>query len=65
MKRNLTAVVWQEGKWFVARCLEVDVASQGVAEADAMSNLHEALELHFRPPVLRQPGISEKEFNEL
>ncbi len=29
MKRKLTSSVWQEGEWFVAQCLEVDVASQG------------------------------------
>lgn len=51
MKRNFTAVVWQDGRWFVAQCLEVDVASQGVTEADALSNLEEAVELHFTPPV--------------
>lgn len=51
MKRNMTAAVWQEGKWFVAQCLEVDVASQGVTEADALENLREALELHFTEPV--------------
>lgn len=51
MKRNFTAAVWQEGKWFVAQCLEVDIASQGVTEAEALSNLEEAVELHFTPPV--------------
>lgn len=51
MKRNMTAAVWQEGKWFVAQCLEVDVASQGVTEADALENLRDALELHFTEPV--------------
>ncbi|MGH7433571.1 MAG: type II toxin-antitoxin system HicB family antitoxin, partial [Candidatus Methylomirabilales bacterium] len=29
MKRTFTASVWREGDWFVAQCLEVDVASQG------------------------------------
>lgn len=51
MKRNFTAIVWQEEKLFVAQCLEVDVASQGVTEADALTNLEEAVELHFIPPV--------------
>jgi len=51
MKRNVNAVVWIEGKWFVAQCLEVDVASQGLTEQDALDNLKEALELHFTPPV--------------
>ncbi len=51
MKRNFNATVWQEGEWFVAQCLEVDVASQGATEAEALDNLSEALELHFTPPV--------------
>ncbi len=51
MKRSFTASVSQEGDWFVAQCLEVDVASQGETEADALANLEDALELHFMPPV--------------
>ncbi|MEI2580454.1 MULTISPECIES: type II toxin-antitoxin system HicB family antitoxin [unclassified Scytonema] len=51
MKRTFTASVWQEGNWFVAQCLEVDVASQGETEGEALNNLAEALSLHFEPPV--------------
>jgi hypothetical protein len=50
MKRKLTSSVWPEGEWFVAQCLEVDVASQGETPEMALSNLKEALELHFEPP---------------
>jgi len=50
MKHNFTASVWQEGPWFVAQCLEVDVASQGETEEEALLNLREALELYFEPP---------------
>jgi predicted RNase H-like HicB family nuclease len=50
MKRQLTSSIWQEGEWFVAQCLEVDVASQGETPEEALSNLKEALELHFEPP---------------
>jgi predicted RNase H-like HicB family nuclease len=51
MKQRFTASVWQEGDWYVAQCLEVDVASQGQTEEEALKNLEEALELHFEPPV--------------
>ncbi|MFN6516858.1 MAG: type II toxin-antitoxin system HicB family antitoxin [Nostoc sp. CreGUA01] len=51
MKRTFTASVWQEGNWFVAQCLEADIASQGESEAEALANLGEALALHFEPPV--------------
>jgi predicted RNase H-like HicB family nuclease len=50
MTREFTATVWQEGEWFIAQCREVDVASQGLTEAEALDNLREALELHFEPP---------------
>ena len=42
---RFTAVVTREGKWFVARCLEIEVASQGEAVESALANLREALEL--------------------
>jgi predicted RNase H-like HicB family nuclease len=50
MTQEFTATVWQEGEWFVAQCREVDVASQGLTEEEALDNLREALELHFEPP---------------
>ena len=50
MKQIFTASVWQEGDWFVAQCLEADVASQGETEEAALDNPREALELHFEPP---------------
>jgi predicted RNase H-like HicB family nuclease len=51
VRRELTARVWREGDWFVAQCVEVDVASQGRTEAEAVRNLAEALQLHFTPPL--------------
>ena len=50
MKQKFNATVWREGDWFVAQCLEVDVASQGKTEQEALQNLREALELHFEEP---------------
>ena len=50
-KRKFTASVSREGKWFVAQCLEVDVASQGRSESAALKNLGDALTLHFDSPV--------------
>lgn len=49
MKRTLTASISQDGEWFVAQCLEVDVASQGMTSDEAIANLREALELHVEP----------------
>ena len=51
MKRQtFTASISQDNEWFVAQCLEVDVASQGKTEDEAIKNLAEALELYFEPP---------------
>ncbi len=50
-KRSFTATVWQEDEWFVAQCIEVDVASQGETEDEALANLRDALQLHFTPPL--------------
>jgi len=55
MKRPFAATVWREGKWYVSQCLEVDVASQGETEEEALASLREALELHFEPPHATRP----------
>ncbi len=55
MKRPFAASVWREGRWYVSQCLEVDVASQGETEDEALANLKEALELHFEPPTATRP----------
>ena len=47
MRRVVTASVHMEGQWYVAQALEVDVASQGMSEDEAVANLAEALQLHF------------------
>jgi predicted RNase H-like HicB family nuclease len=46
-KINLKNVVWKEGKYYVAQCLNVDVSSFGKTKKEALTNLDEALELYF------------------
>jgi predicted RNase H-like HicB family nuclease len=45
--RTLTAAVHQEEDWYVAQCLEVDVASQGGTIEEALANLAEAVGLYL------------------
>lgn len=45
--RTLTAAIHQEEDWYVAPCLEVDVASQGQTIEEALSNLTEAVGLYL------------------
>ncbi len=61
MTRKFSAIVEKEGKWFVALCPELDVASQGKTVKDALTNLKEAVELYLEtasPAELRSAGKS-------
>jgi predicted RNase H-like HicB family nuclease len=51
-KINLKSVVWQEGKYYVSQCLEVDVSSFGKTKKEALARLQEALELYFEDAPL-------------
>jgi predicted RNase H-like HicB family nuclease len=55
MVRTFTAAVHQEDDWYVARCLELDVASQGGSLDAALANLREAVELYL--DEVSQPAI--------
>ena len=46
-KTYLQNVVWKEGKYYVAQCLNVDISSFGKTKKEALDNLEEALELYF------------------
>jgi len=47
MTYKFTTIINQEGKWFVARCLELGVVSQGRNIEEAQRNLKEAVELYL------------------
>ena len=50
---RLTAAITRDGSWWVARCLEVEVTSQGETFDVARANLAEALELAgLEPPII-------------
>ena len=59
---QFTAAITHEGEWFVARCLEVEVTSQGESADQAVENLKEALELYFEdhaePITLENPVVT-------
>ena len=64
---RFTAAVTHEPPWYVARCLEVEVASQGETVEGALANLKEALELYFEdvpapdtsePPIIASVEIA-------
>jgi len=48
--RDFSALVQREGDIFIAQCLDVDIASQGASEKEALASLQEALELYVQSP---------------
>ncbi len=65
---KLENVVWQEGEYFVAQCLNVNVSSFGETKVKALFNLNEALELYFEDvktdtiSIINQPEIVHSTF---
>ncbi len=51
--KKIKYVVYREGKFFVSRCLNVEVASFGETIGEATLNLREALELYFEDEQAR------------
>jgi predicted RNase H-like HicB family nuclease len=65
MRYNITVVVTQSENWYVAKCLENSVASQGKNMDEALNNLKEALELYYEDnddrPVIQPTFITTME----
>lgn len=47
MHIKYNVIVQKEEKWYVAKCLDNNVASQGKTIEEAIKNLKEALELYY------------------
>jgi len=64
--KTLMNIVWKEGKYYVAQCLNIDVSSFGGTRKEALENLQEALELYFEDgsvkdiDEVRQPELVSK-----
>jgi predicted RNase H-like HicB family nuclease len=61
MTRPFTVSIQQEDNWYVAKCLENNVASQGKTMDEAIDNLREALTLYFEdeaPPIYSQTYVT-------
>ncbi len=52
MSRLFTVAIQKEDVWYVAKCLENSVASQGNSIDEAISNLREALALFYEDEAL-------------
>ena len=47
MSVKVTVIIQKEENWYVAKCVENSVASQGTTIEDALTNLTEALQLYY------------------
>ncbi|NCN06904.1 MAG: type II toxin-antitoxin system HicB family antitoxin [Candidatus Pacebacteria bacterium] len=56
--RGLHALIWQEEDVFVSKCVELEVASQGATEQEALANLEEALQLFFENEPVKASGLT-------
>jgi len=52
MSKSFTVAIQKEDDWFVAKCLENSVASQGKTMDEATENLREALSLYYEDETL-------------
>jgi len=59
MKTSFQNVVWKEGEYFVAQCLNVEVSSFGTTKEEALTNLEEALELYFEDTSIDEVSVIE------
>lgn len=53
MKYNV--IVQKEDEWYVSKCLDNNVASQGKTIEEALQNLKEALELYYETTEPEKP----------
>jgi predicted RNase H-like HicB family nuclease len=58
MSIKITVLVQKEENWYVAKCLENNVASQGKTIEEALNNLHEAVSLYYENET---PEFTEKQ----
>jgi len=52
------ARIFQEGKWYVAHCPELEIASQGKSVELALENLREAIELYLQDEDAKVPEVN-------
>ncbi len=55
MSIKYNVMIQKEENWYVAKCIDNNVASQGKTIEEAMKNLKEALELYAQTEKVEQP----------
>lgn len=59
MSISFENIVWKEGDYYVAQCLNVDISSFGNTKEEALVNLQEAIELYFEDAPLTEAATVE------
>jgi len=55
--KEIDFILWQEGKYYVAQCLNIEVSSFGETVDEAIKNLKEAVELYLEGENIELPKI--------
>lgn len=55
MSIKYNVIIQKEEEWYVAKCIDNSVASQGKTIEEALQNLKEALELYFQNEKPTEP----------
>ncbi len=56
---SLPVMISKEGKWFVAACPLLDIATQGRTEKEAKENMQDLIKEFFADPDTKKPTLEE------
>jgi predicted RNase H-like HicB family nuclease len=57
MKMPLPVILTKEGKWFVAACPVLDIATQGKTEKEVKENMEDLMNEYLKDPDTPKPKI--------
>lgn len=57
MSIKYNVIVQKEEEWYVAKCIDNNVASQGKSIEEALNNLKEAIELYYQDEEPIMPKV--------
>jgi predicted RNase H-like HicB family nuclease len=57
MKMPLPVVITREGKWFVAACPVLDIATQGKTEKEVKENMEDLINEYLKDPDTPKPKM--------
>lgn len=64
-KLVLPIIIGREGKWFVASCPVLDIATQGLTEQEARENIRDLTKVYLSDPDIPKPNFLKIQFPSL